>query len=238
MVQEIDYSIIEFLNISSQSHYWVVRAASFISNNDLFKGIAIVTLLWYVWLKDVGKVRDNNIFILRTVVGAVLAILIGRLAQNYLPMRLRPMHNPDINFVMPYEALENVLGDWSSFPSDHAVLFFALSAAIWSKNRAIGLVAFAWSLIVICFPRVYLGFHYPTDIIAGILLGVGIMAVCLKVRLPAILWTSLEWVQNRYVGGLYAGIFFFSLQIATLFDSMRKLGKAVKMFLALIGLSI
>ncbi|HSK30981.1 MAG TPA: hypothetical protein VLA17_13545, partial [Candidatus Limnocylindria bacterium] len=62
-------------------------------------------------------------FIFRTAFGAVLAILIGRMAQNFLPMRLRPVHNPDINFPRSYEFLENVLGGWSSFPSDMLFCF-------------------------------------------------------------------------------------------------------------------
>lgn len=160
------------------------------------------------------------------------------MAQDFLPMRSRPIHNPDINFVMPYEFVENVLGDSNSFRSDHAILFFALSTAIWSKDRILGVFSFTWSLLVICLPRVYLGFHYPSDILAGSLLGVGIMLVFLKVRLPAAVYTFLNWMRDRHVGWLYAGVLFLSVQIATLFRSLRHLGKGVKVFLALVGLTV
>jgi undecaprenyl-diphosphatase len=238
MISEIDQSIVEALNTSANSHYIFIKIAFFVATNDIFKGIIIVTLLWYVWLKDSRKLSIDDAFIFRTAFGAVLAILIGRMAQNFLPMRLRPIHSPDINFVMPYEFLENVLEGWSSFPSDHAILFFALSTAIWSRDRRVGIFSFAWSLIVICFPRVYLGLHYPSDIFAGILLGVGIMLICLKVRLPVAVSTFLSRMRDRHVGWLYAGALFLSLQMATLFQSVRHLGKGAKAFLALVGLSI
>jgi undecaprenyl-diphosphatase len=237
MMNEIDRFIMEFLNTFSRSDEIFLKVAYFVSINDLFKGILIVTLLWYVWLKDSKDLRVDNIFIFRTVLGAVLAILIGRMAQNHLPMRLRPIHNPEIDFVTPYEFLEKMLGDWSSFPSDHAVLFFAVSTAIWSKDRILGMFCFAWSLVVICFPRIYLGFHYPSDILAGIVLGIGIMLVSLKVRLPTRVCTFLNWMRNRHAGWLYAGLLFLSIQMATLFQSLRQLGRGVKAFLVLVGLA-
>ncbi|HSK29537.1 MAG TPA: phosphatase PAP2 family protein [Candidatus Limnocylindria bacterium] len=235
MINEFDKVVLELVNISSQRDQLIVQIASFVANDNLFKGVFLVTLLWLVWMKGAEKLSDKNFFMIKAIAGSFVAILIGRVAQNYLPMRLRPVHNPDINFIVPYGLPENVLGGFSSFPSDHAILFFALSTAIWTRNRSAGILAFAWSLVVISFPRIYLGFHYPSDIIVGALIGIGIMLLSLRAPLPSAAVNSLEWVQNRHAGWLYAGIFFFSLQMATLFESLRRLGSAGKVLLALIG---
>jgi undecaprenyl-diphosphatase len=64
-----------------------------------------------------------------------------------------------------------------SFPSGHAMLAAAVAAALWWSCRpaSIALGAFA---IVIAFSRVWLGVHYPTDVIGGLVLGAVLGLLC------------------------------------------------------------
>lgn len=70
---------------------------------------------------------------------------------------------------------------WYAFPSGHATLaplVFGLGALIWSapwaRRRRITLLAGAGALsILIAFSRVYLGMHWPSDALGGLLLGTG-----------------------------------------------------------------
>ncbi len=57
-----------------------------------------------------------------------------------------------------------------SFPSDHATGAFAIAVAIWLYDRAIG-AAFLALAVGIGFARVYVGVHYPGDVLGGALLG-------------------------------------------------------------------
>jgi undecaprenyl-diphosphatase len=61
--------------------------------------------------------------------------------------------------------------DWSSFPSDTAAQAFALVVAIWMISRRLGIAAALWATAVICFPRLYGGFHYPSDLLVGGIFG-------------------------------------------------------------------
>lgn len=62
------------------------------------------------------------------------------------------------------------VGTWS-FPSGHAAALFALAAALRPFHRSLGAVAYLVAFLV-ALARVASGVHYPTDIIAGAILGV------------------------------------------------------------------
>ncbi len=58
-----------------------------------------------------------------------------------------------------------------SFPSGHAVFFFALAMTIFYHNRRLGWWYFALSLIN-GLARIFVGVHWPLDIAGGIVLGI------------------------------------------------------------------
>lgn len=76
------------------------------------------------------------------------------------------------------------LNDYS-FPSNHAVLAGAATVAIWLLNRRLGVVA-AVNAVVIAASRVYIGVHYPHDVVAGLLLGALVAWLGGRYGLPAL----------------------------------------------------
>ena len=60
-----------------------------------------------------------------------------------------------------------------SFVSDHATIAMALAVGLFVANRKFGLVAIALALLE-GFCRVYMGVHYPTDVIGGFALGTAV----------------------------------------------------------------
>ena len=78
----------------------------------------------------------------------------------------------------PFSVLENVvtlgkLPSEYSFPSGHTAVAFAFASVyflVMPKGFAsYGIVLFA---SVVAFGRIYMGFHYPMDVIAGVIVGV------------------------------------------------------------------
>jgi undecaprenyl-diphosphatase len=63
-----------------------------------------------------------------------------------------------------------------SFPSDHATGAFALAFAIWLYDRTVGTILLVLAAIL-SFARVYVGTHYPGDVLAGALIGVAVAFV-------------------------------------------------------------
>ncbi|MEV6373949.1 phosphatase PAP2 family protein [Micromonospora musae] len=64
-------------------------------------------------------------------------------------------------------------GDWS-FPSNHSTVAGALAVATLLLARRIGLVALALAGLA-AFSRVFVGVHYPHDVVAGLLFGAGVV---------------------------------------------------------------
>lgn len=108
-----------------------------------------------------------------------------------------------------------------SFPSDNAVLFFTLAAGLFFASRRVGVILFLYAAFVVCLPRMYLGVHWPTDILAGAALGVGLGWLGARERVRrAISRPVLAWL-DREPGWFCAGLFLLTYQVASLFSDSR-----------------
>lgn len=87
----------------------------------------------------------------------------------------------------------------ASFPSDHATAAFAIAVAIVLRKRAWGYVALAAAL-VLSIGRVAVGVHYPSDVLAGALLGTAaallLWAPPLRRRVDAIADLTGAWLDR------------------------------------------
>ena len=105
---------------------------------------------------------------LSMAIGLILSLIMCNGIMKNLSARIRPF-NVDPTFENLY-GIFNGIKDWS-FPSGHTSASFAAALAIilWDRKKGIPAVILA---ALIAVSRLYLTVHFPTDVIAGLLLGI------------------------------------------------------------------
>jgi undecaprenyl-diphosphatase len=222
-MNQYDLTIINFLNSFSRHSWTFDNSLEFISENHLIKGAVLIAILWWGWFKPNKNQLSIRTHLISTLLGCFLAMAIAKGLTVLLPFRPRPLHNEALDILLPYGMNPSGFEGATSLPSDHAALFYALSAGMFFISRGTGILAIVYTTLFIAFPRIYLGLHYPTDIFLGA--GIGI-AVCLLCNL-----TVINEKVSRPISGwsdsrpelFYPAFFLISYQIADIFENSRDL---------------
>jgi membrane-associated phospholipid phosphatase len=222
MFEALDNATLSFFGQFAHKSEAVDKLITWVLMIPTYKLLPIVTCLWFLWFirKDNQRAR---LCVLYASFGAVLGLVVARAIQNLGPMRPRPVDSGNPNFIAPYGMEEASLKDWSSFPSDHAALTFALAAGIFMYSRLLGVLNFAWALFIVCVPRMYAGRHYASDILVGGIIGILAIVVLHRSKLPfPRLLVFVEDIERKHMGVFYSLAFIVAYQIVTMFDDIRK----------------
>jgi undecaprenyl-diphosphatase len=189
-----------------------------IADATLIKGGIFLAFYWWLWFdREADRRRDVVIAFMAAIVTAVAS----RALQVGLPFHQRPLHTPSLGLHIPLNVDPDSLNTFSSFPSDHAMLFFALCVPLWARSRWLGAAAMLWTILLICLPRVYLGYHYPSDVLAGALLGVVLMVVLCRLLAATSLPDRVVGFSASHPAAFYALAFVASVELAMLFYDVR-----------------
>jgi membrane-associated phospholipid phosphatase len=208
---------------------------------DLLVQSAIVHNLlggfWYGAALFVFWVRSNRMGqeairrrILTTLFGTGIAILFMLLAEKVFSWP-PPMHFPALAHYYPHYIYFDPGAN--SFPSQSTTLYATVAAGIWSFERRTGWVLWIGVVLLVGLPRIYVGGHYPTDVAAGIVIGLAGYAMARKLFEPRLSsYGEGALVRGGWRGGaLEVLVFGWILLIATEF---RDVGWLTKLTTALL----
>ncbi len=103
-------------------------------------------------------------------------------AFKFVFKRLRPCHNPEIENIV--HLVNNHCGGKFGFVSSHSANFFSLAmfSSLYIEKKYFTFFAF-FNAALVAYSRIYLGVHYPADVIGGAFLGMLIAFVFYKIYL-------------------------------------------------------
>jgi len=101
---------------------------------------------------------------LSCALGLILSAIFCNMVIKPAVMRIRPYD------LLGLEIMVEALADYS-FPSGHTSAAFAFAVAVWSNDRRLGMAALTAALVM-AMTRLYLCVHFPTDVVAGAVLGI------------------------------------------------------------------
>jgi membrane-associated phospholipid phosphatase len=222
-LNRFDVGIMLWLNHFAGHHPAFDKMVLYLAASNLTSIVVIVLILWLAAFdtRHPGQLVEGHEMIFGAAIFAMLATLFARAIAISMPFRPRPMATPSLHFRLPAGGSLVVL-HWSAFPSDHATLFLALAVGILPVCRRLGCFAVGWAAAS-CLPLLYEGIHWPTDLLAGAVIGAGFVQL---VRIPAIRASLRRNVESFYARrpALFFSLFFlWSYETTILFDDLRRI---------------
>ena len=133
---------------------------------DYIQYVLAIILLVLFFLKKHKKQHRTMVVI--STMSAIFTILVLKPLIVFFYMEPRPFI--ELTKIKPLVKVMTV-ENWQSFPSGHTLFFFALATTIFLFNKKLG-VWFLTAATLIGLSRIYVGVHWPIDVLAGVIIGV------------------------------------------------------------------
>lgn len=159
-----------FYNLAHKSNMFDQLAIFIASKLDKITIIAAILYLIYFFLSHPDwKYQKFMAWVWESFI--IFVSIIGAYAVYYIAKIIFHAPRPFVTHLDVRPLVTET--PFSSFPSGHATLFFALATAIYLYDKRAGYV-FSLAATLIAISRMVVGVHYPVDIIAGALIGIGV----------------------------------------------------------------
>lgn len=145
-----------------------------------------LVFLWFKGKSDI-ELRQNRKSAIYAATSALIALGLNQII-GHAWFRERPYVEHPVHMLLPYSPDP-------SFPSDHAAGGFSIATGVLLGKPIAGFILFLFAMIL-AISRVYVGLHYPFDVIGGGL--IGILGAIVVNLCKVLLERPVTWVFTLY----------------------------------------
>lgn len=182
-------NLIEFLG----RHELFARSVQSAIRHNLLGGIWFAAAIFLLWVEG-GRSGAPELRrrVLSTIVGSGLAILLT-LPATALVSWPPPNWHPELRARFPLYLDRNP--NPNSFPSQSTAAYTAIAAGVLSVRRRMGGLLLLTAALGVGFPRMWVGGHYLSDVLAGLALGLLGCLVALRLAEPGLVFRLETWLD-------------------------------------------
>ncbi|MEZ0094753.1 phosphatase PAP2 family protein [Streptacidiphilus sp. EB129] len=152
-----------FITRAQNAPHWFDNLISFYASYGL--GLFALMMIWCWWRARAARDSTAMAMALAVPVAVVLAYVANDIVKSVFD-EARPCQV--ITSPATIQPCPGV-GDWA-FPSNHSAIAAAAAAALWMISRKLGVIA-TLAALVMGFSRIWVGAHYPHDVLVGLVVG-------------------------------------------------------------------
>ena len=190
-LKNIDTQLLLFINGHHNSFWDAVMWQ--LSSKLIWVPFYVILLAYLIY-----KYKKHSwILIISIVLVVVLSDQVSSHYIKHLVERLRPTHEPALKGMI--HILKNYTGGNFGFVSSHTSNSFGLATflSLLFRNRIFTIFAFVWAASI-SYSRIYLGVHYPGDVLGGIVVGmlISLLVFWILTKIVQIKPESIQFKKN------------------------------------------
>lgn len=156
----IDVKVFYFFN--DLAGRWLILDRLFVFFGYYLPYFLVAAFLLILYFSKYSRQKKRQIFLITTVSTIISRFGFVSIIRLFY-QRPRPF--------LEYQVNQLIAKNEFSFPSGHAAFFFALAMAVYFYNKKWGAWFFAAAILIVL-ARIAAGIHYPSDILAGAVIGI------------------------------------------------------------------